>query len=495
MHTLQIKNLCYKYPNSSAAIFENIDLEFNQGWTALVGSNGSGKSTLLKLISKELYSEETVIKGNDLVYYCHQSTEYPPENLNEFLTTYTSKAFKIRDLLEIEDSWIDRWNDLSHGERKRLQISIALYSECDVLVVDEPTNHLDSKNKEIVRQALKSFGGIGILVSHDRELLDALSHYTVMIKDFKISTFKLGFSFAMQEYENTIMHLQKKQELNDEKIKKLDRTIQTQKEKVSQSKKRTSKKNLGISDSDGREKINLAKLTGKDKNDGQTLKRMQSKQQQLSKDSIVLDKQSNTGINFEVERSKKAFPIVIEPNMLNISNTQRLSFPRLSIDKQDKIALVGDNGSGKSSFVRYFLSQLKFKDTYLYIPQEITVDESKTLLKEVSELPKEQKGEIFTLVKRLSSDPKQLMQSRVPSPGEVRKLLVAKGLLSRPSLIILDEPTNHMDLKSIEALERALQEYDGTVMIISHDKYFTRAVTMKTWSFEEITKGFFNITE
>ena len=121
-------------------IFENIDLEFNKEWTAVVGSNGSGKSTLLKLISKELQSEELFIKGNPLVYYCHQSTEYPPQDLEEFMTTYTSKAFKIRDLLDIKESWINLWSELSHGERKRLQIALALYSACDVLMVDEPTN-------------------------------------------------------------------------------------------------------------------------------------------------------------------------------------------------------------------------------------------------------------------------------------------------------------------------------------------------------------------
>ena len=108
---------------------------------------------------------------------------------------------------------------------------------------------------------------------------------------------------------------------------------------------------------------------------------------------------------------------------------------------------------------------------------------------------KDKKGEVFTLVKRLSSDVKQLLQSSSPSPGEIRKLLIAKGLLSKPSLIILDEPTNHMDLESIVSLEIALQNYCGALIVISHDKHFVASLTKTIWSFIRIKEGVFEITE
>jgi len=493
MQTLQINNLFYKYPYSSISVFENINLEFHKEWTAIVGSNGSGKSTLLKLISKELKSEETTIKGNDLVHYCPQSTEKEPKYIKEYMMTHTSKAFKTRDMLGIKDSYVSKWSELSHGERKRLQIALALFSESDVLMVDEPTNHLDVKSKEIVKQALKNFKGIGILVSHDRELLDELSKTTMMIKDSKITTYRLKFSLAVDEYKKSTLHLQKMQDLHEEKLKKLDRVIQSQRDKVILSKGRVSKRNLDSNDSDSRAKINLAKLTGKDKNDGQMLKRTQAKRKQLLNESIVLNKQSKIGISFDIEKSKKSFPIIIEPYVLEVSEKQKLSFPRLSIEEYDKISIVGDNASGKSSFINFILAQIRLNDTVLYIPQEITEDESKRVFKELKDMPKDKKGELYTLIKRLSGEPKQLIQSSLPSPGEVRKLLIAKGLLSKPSLIILDEPTNHMDLESIEALESALQDYFGTLIIISHDKFFVDGLSTVVWSFEQVEEGFFEI--
>jgi len=493
MQTLKIKNLNYRYSDSAASIFNNVNLEFLNGWTSVVGSNGSGKSTLLKLISKELTCEDGVIKGNNLVHYCHQSTESSPKTLEDFMLTYNSSAFKIRDLLGIKDSWLNLWDELSHGERKRLQIALALFSNCDVLLVDEPTNHLDARSREIVKKALNEFKGIGVIVSHDRELLDELSTSTVMIKNFNVITYNLKFSLAMKEYKNSVSHQYKLKSIHDEKLKKLDRVIQTQKERITQSKHRVSKKNINPKDSDAREKINLAKLTGKDKNDAQMLKRTQSRRKLHVKSSIEVEKQNKRGITFNASNNKKSFPIVIEEDILNISDEQKLSFARLSIEEGDKISIVGDNGSGKSSFIRHIVSHVKINDVVLYIPQEVTEDESKRFFQEVLELPKDKRGELFTLIKRLSSEPKQLMQSNSLSPGEIKKLLIAKGLLDNPSLIILDEPTNHLDLESIEAIESALYDYNGTLVVVSHDKFFVKNFATLTWSFERTEEGNFEI--
>ncbi|MGB5963926.1 MAG: ABC transporter ATP-binding protein, partial [Sulfurimonadaceae bacterium] len=118
-----------------------------------------------------------------------------------------------------------------------------------------------------------------------------------------------------------------------------------------------------------------------------------------------------------------------------------------------------------------------------------------TLFEEVSELGSEEKGELFTLVQRLGSDAKALLQSTVPSPGEVRKLLIAKGLLQHPSLIILDEPTNHMDLDSIESLEASLHEYEGALVFITHDQTFLENLSTKRWLFEKSEKQRYEVQE
>ena len=485
MPQLTIKNLHFKYKNSSLPILENLNLEFEKGWSCIVGANGSGKSTLLKLISKEIKSENRTIKGNDLTHYCTQSTEYPPKNLEDFMLTFNSKSFKIRDMLNIKDSWLYQWKNLSHGERKRLQLAIALFEEPDILLVDEPTNHLDAQSKNIVLNALKSFKGIGVLVSHDRELLDSLSESTIILKNGNASTYKTSFSNAINEYHKDIEFLEKTQVKQNIELKKLKKSIQSQREKVSQSKKRFSKKSLDKNDSDSKNKINLAKLTGKDKNNGQVITKLQSKQNQLLSNTIKTDKTYKLGIEFNAAKSKNIFPIIIKNNLLQLSETKKLSYQTLTINEHDKIGIIGVNGSGKSSFINNMLSTIDLKDEYLYISQEITNEKSKELFDEIHSLPNDIKGEIYTIVRKLSSDPIKLQDSFIPSPGEIRKLMIAKGLLQSPPLIILDEPTNHMDLDSITSLELALKQYNGTLIIISHDKIFLDAIVTDIWEFKK----------
>ena len=474
-------------------IFENLDLEFEQGWTCLVGANGSGKSTLLKLISKDLKYEEGSIKGNELTHYCMQSTEEMPQNLEDFMSTYTSKAFRIRDMLNIDDSWLYQWDTLSFGERKRMQIAVAIFEEPDVLLVDEPTNHLDRKSKDIVLAALKSFKGIGILVSHDRELLDKLSTATIILKNKNIYSFKTTFSKAMDEFNINMEFLEKNQSKQYAELKKLKKSIQNQHEKVTQSKKRMSKKDLEKNDKNAKTKIDLARFTGKDKNDGQQLSKLKAKQDRLVSNTVTTEKVFELGIEFHSSRNKKIFPIVIKKNILDLSETKKLSYADLLIKEHDKIGIIGENGAGKSSFLNHLLATVDLKDEYLYIPQEITQEESKTLFDEINDLTNDKKGEIYTIVRKLASDPIKLQDSFIPSPGEIRKMMIAKGLLESPSLIILDEPTNHMDLDSVLSLELALKEYNGTMIVISHDKIFLDAVVTETWEFKKENDDLFKI--
>ena len=480
---LSIKNVHFKYKNSVISIFENLTLEFEQGWSSIVGSNGSGKSTLLKLISKELKVDEGSITGNDLTHYCLQSTEEIPQNLEDFMMTYTSKAFKIRDSLNISDEWLYQWDTLSFGEKKRMQIALAIFEEPDVLLVDEPTNHLDTKSKTIVLNALKNFKGIGILVSHDRELLDALSQATIILKNKQIYLFKTSFSKSMDEYLTNMEFVGKTQDKQNIQLKKLKKSIQSQHEKVSQSKKRMSKKHLEKNDKNSKTKIDLARFTGKDKNDGRELSKLKSKQTKLISSAVKTEKVFELGIEFQSTNSKNIFPIVIKNNILKLGDTKKLFYESYSINKYDKIGIIGENGAGKSTFVNHLLSSADLKNEYLYIPQEITQKESKDIFDSINNLTNDLKGEIYTIVRKLASDPIKLQDSLIPSPGEVRKLMIAQGLLQNPSLIILDEPTNHMDLDSIVSLEIALKEYNGALLIISHDKAFLESVVSDTWEF------------
>jgi ATPase subunit of ABC transporter with duplicated ATPase domains len=293
MQHLNINNITFKYSNNE--IFSNLNLNFENGWSCLVGLNGSGKTTLLKLIAKIIKPQSGNIVGNDLVYYCEQTLEEKPEGFEDFIYTYNTKTFKLKQLLGIEDEWFYKWDILSYGEKKRIQIAIALFIEPDVLLLDEPTNHLDIKSKEILIKSLKNFKGIGLLISHDREVLNSLCDNTVIIKNKKFYSYKTNYDNAIKELNQYLNFLEKENENINAQIKKLQKNIQIQKEKVSQSKSRLSKKNISIKDNSLKEKINLAKLTGKDKHDSKLITSFTKKSQELSYKRNEIEKSFDKG--------------------------------------------------------------------------------------------------------------------------------------------------------------------------------------------------------
>ncbi|WP_428025634.1 ATP-binding cassette domain-containing protein [Arcobacter sp.] len=494
MQYLKINNLTFKY--SSSDIFLNLNLSFENGWSCLVGSNGSGKTTLFKLIAKILKPQEGTIIGNELVYYCEQELHEKPNGYEEFIYTYNTKTFRLKELLHIEEEWFYRWETLSFGERKRIQVAIALFLEPDILLLDEPTNHLDIKSKEILTKSLKNFKGIGILISHDREVLNSLCSNTVIIKNKKIYNYKTTYDKAIKELNLYFNFLEKENENINIKIKKLQNNIQSQKEKVSQSKSRLSKKNINTKDKSLKEKINLAKLTGKDKSDSKLVTSFAKKVQELSSKRNEIEKNFGKGITIKDENNKKEkFSFLLEKGQLALGEKKVLMYENLSLNKGDKIAIIGENGVGKSSFLKLLISKIAPSKSCLYLPQEIEEKQKKELFEAIYNLDNEKKGELFTLIQRLSSNPKNLLENDIASPGELRKLFIAKALLDKIQLIILDEPTNHMDIDSIESCEQALKEYKNTLIIVSHDKTFIKNIKARIYSIIKGSDDFYELKE
>lgn len=149
---------------------------------------------------------------------------------------------------------------------------------------------------------------------------------------------------------------------------------------------------------------------------------------------------------------------------------------------KDRIALTGPNGAGKSTLLRWLLPHLNVPPGQItYVPQEIDAGQCRDILARVRGLPHEPLGHLMTIVSRLGSRPHWLMESREPSPGETRKLMLALGMTRKPHIIIMDEPTNHMDLPSIECLEAALADCPCGLVIVSHDRPFLEKLTRTEW--------------
>jgi ATPase subunit of ABC transporter with duplicated ATPase domains len=162
-----------------------------------------------------------------------------------------------------------------------------------------------------------------------------------------------------------------------------------------------------------------------------------------------------------------------------------LRFPDLAIGGTDRIALTGANGQGKSTLVRHILSRLDIPGERLVsIPQEITAEDSRVLLENVKRLPNDERGRVMTTISRLGSRPARLLESEQPSPGEVRKLLLALGIVRGPHLIVMDEPTNHMDLPGILCLEEALAGCPCAMLLVSHDRLFLEKIASRYWHIE-----------
>jgi len=484
---INISNLSFSYPSSSETLFDSVSFQLHKGWTGIVGSNGSGKSTLLKLICGLINSHSGSILFSGSSYYCEQPTENIPERFNGFLNSFEKSSFRLKEVLQIKDEWIHRWNTLSHGERKRCQIATALYVNPYILAIDEPSNHLDKESKEIIFTALKSFKGIGLLVSHDRQLLDELCHNTMFISNRGIDIRKCNYSTAHGEMERENSFKQNEYLAVKKEIKKLKNKAVDQKGKADKADKLRSKRNIDKNDHDAKAKIDAARLTGKDALEGRLYNRIKTKLDRKInyQQSIQFNRQYQLGIEFNSQKLRHYFPIHINTTKIKLGEEKILNTPDLMIQAGERIGITGSNGSGKSTFIKHLIKQIKFSnDELIYIPQEVSSESMQELMKVVHNLKDVEKGKILTIISRLNSDPKHLLETENPSPGEVRKLMLAIGITKNPALIIMDEPTNHMDLPSIECIENALQECACALLLVSHDMVFLQNIVTSYWNFE-----------
>lgn len=345
---------------------------------------------------------------------------------------------------------------------------------------------MDYRSKQVLLNALKSFKGIGLLVSHDRELMDTLCQRTIFINPPQIDVRKCSYTVAALEIER-----EEKSKLDEliqvkREVKKLKRQVNKQKVNASRADKLKSKRNINRKDHDAKAKMDAARLTGKDKIEGQIHKKLKSRLEnaQSAKDSIQVKKTWEQGITFNVEQASKIFPIIIPSTTFALGEEKCLKTPEMNIQYGDKIGIIGDNGSGKSTYLNHLVKFAKIpKERMIYIPQEIPLEQSEKILKRILDYSDERKGQIMTIVRRLGSDPTQVLQSTVPSPGEVRKLMLAEGIMLNPGIIIMDEPTNHMDLPSIACIENALIDCPCAQLLVSHDLAFLKNSVSQYWEF------------
>lgn len=525
--SLVFDDVTYAYPSSPGVAIDGLGFSVHSGWTGVVGPNGAGKTTVLRLATGLLLPTAGSVRLSGTSIYCEQRTDDPPHRWRDFLESPDPEGWEIRGRIGIEDDWIERWPTLSHGERKRVQIAVALWQSPALLAVDEPTNHLDHTAARMLVDALERHRGIGLLVSHDRELLDRLCARCLFLGEHQPVLRPGGYTQGREQAEREQEAAVREHSLARKERRRLEQEASKRRDLASRANRLRSKRGIAKKDHDAKAKIDHARVTGKDATAGRLLNQMQGRvaQARQREDSIDVAKNRELGIwmpggvsprdlivhvaagEIGVGRGS-ALPSDSAPTWSpetasspetawspetascsksehNASPTWRLRFPELAMRPTDRVALVGPNGAGKSTLLAHLLRGLTLpEDKLVYIPQEIDRDESRAVIERVRASGREELGRILTVVSHLGSDPRRLLDTALPSPGEVRKLLLAEGVARVPHLIVLDEPTNHLDLPSIESLEAALLECPCGLLLVSHDERFLERTTNVRWEIE-----------
>ena len=512
---LNLSNIEYTYPLAVEPTIRNVTATLPAGWTGFVGDNGSGKTTLARVVCGLLRSDAGVVSPSLFSTYCAQSTEEPPSNLEDFAVAYDRAAIQLRNELSIGDDWPWRYDTLSCGQQKRLQVACALWSAPDVLVVDEPTNHVDASTRQALFTALSKFKGVGVLISHDRELLDALCSQCLFIANGTATMRPGGYSQASSQValeRSSAIHAR---EIVQKEKARTEREAQRRREEASRVQARRSGKGIAKNDSDARAKKRHYIVSGQDGKAGKLSARMQDRLEKAEDDvaDSKVEKRYDVHVWLDAEPSKRKVLFRMEPGRISVGESL-LSLPALFIGNTDHIGLVGDNGSGKTTLVKKIIASISadtssidtslidtsFMDVtantgcadtrVLYIPQEPDVLQKEKTLKKMRELSSAQRGQVLSIVAQLNSDPDCILEGDTVSPGEMRKLMLALGILESPELLVMDEPTNYLDLGSTEALERLLSVYPGALLLVSHDASLVSSATSTTWRIRKSEDGY-----
>jgi len=487
---LTFQDVSFSYDSLSGDLFTGLTLTLPAAWAGIVGPNGSGKTTILRLAAGELTPRQGRIDRPGRVVYCAQRTDDPPTMLAEFLSSDTPLARELRGRLDVREDYLQRWATLSHGERKRAQIAVALWQEPAVLAVDEPSNHIDADARDLLIQRLAEYTGVGLLVSHDRRMLDGLCR-TCLFVDPPLAVLRPGnYTSAFAQQQMDLEHLRTQREKAGWQVHRLKPEMIQRRQTASREHKIRSKRGLAPKDHDAKGKIDAARVC--DSKAGASLRQLQGRMEQASQKlaALVVKKESQTGIFLPHCRSRRDFLFQLPAGSIDLAAGQpqraeasrTLQFPDLSMRPTDRVALTGPNGAGKSTLIRYILQHLNLPpERVLYMPQEIPIGQAADILNEARRLRHEKLGWVMNIISRPGSAPQRVLQTDQPSPGEVRKLLLALGIASEAHLIVMDEPTNHLDLPSIQCLEEALLPCPCGLLMVSHDLVFLQKLTQVRW--------------
>ncbi|NBI06976.1 ribosomal protection-like ABC-F family protein [Senegalia massiliensis] len=472
MLILEGKNIKKYYGERKILDIKNIRI-YEGDRIGIVGVNGSGKTTLMNILSTEDNpdSGEVDIKGK-ISYITQLGT---PEDKD--------MDYKLKGEFKVD---YDNRDTLSGGEKTRLKLAEGLSVNPDLLLLDEPTSNLDIDGIDLLTEKLKNFYGAILIVSHDRTLLDNVVDKIIEVEDGEIKEYSGNYSSYKEQKES----IRERQEFEyEEYIKEKGRLTQTIYERQGHA-KGMKKAPTRMGNSEARlHKSSTRQIQGKIHN---TINALETRIEKLNKKEkpkeihqVKIDMPSVTNL-----RNK----LLIDGDKISKSFGDKILFrnSELKIFNGDKAALLGGNGTGKTTLIKMILEGHDSINTCKnlkigYFSQRLDIlRENKTILENVMEDSIQNETIVRTLLSRLLFKREDIKKNvEVLSGGERVKVAFAKIFLSDVNFIILDEPTNYLDIPSIEALEDVLLDYEGSLLLVTHDKTFIEKIANKIITIED----------
>jgi ATPase subunit of ABC transporter with duplicated ATPase domains len=417
---------------------------------------------------------------------CPQTAETITNEIRSFAAAIDSVSRRLHGELSLEVSELERWPTLSAGERKRWQVGAALAREPDVLMLDEPTDHLDREAREILIASLGRFDRIGIVVSHDRALLEALCSHTVRVAAGTARIWRGAHRIAKSAWEaEERTHHAEYDRLKRERATLARRLADKRRSMLSSAAGTGTRKRMkGPRDHDaterrakGRAQMGLARVS---RDAGILRASVDRVGDRLSQ--FEFRKEKGRGIFIDWIDAPCAKVMTVDEPAIAAGGVAILRDVHLALERTSRVHIAGLNGAGKSTLMRAMLAGAHVaRDRILHLPQELSSREGIAMLDSIRALAEAERGRVLSMAAALGIDPERILDSRSPSPGEVRKIALAFGLGRQAWALVLDEPTNHLDMPAIERLENALAEYPGALAIITHDDELASRCTNQVW--------------